>query len=51
VLAEPSEPKFEAEPRGQIVAEGEEAVLECAANSFPEPQITWLKDQTLLDTK
>uniref|UniRef100_A0A914WAK2 Neogenin n=1 Tax=Plectus sambesii TaxID=2011161 RepID=A0A914WAK2_9BILA len=39
-----AEPVFVLEPTGQVVMEGDSAVLECVANGFPIPEIRWLKE-------
>lgn len=49
VMGELIEPKFEMQPKGQVIKAGEILVLECAANGQPEPDIRWTKDQKPLD--
>jgi len=42
-------PVFIAQPLQQIVTEGSNVTLECAANGYPKPSIFWLKDGVALD--
>ncbi|XP_011701352.1 PREDICTED: neogenin-like, partial [Wasmannia auropunctata] len=44
-----SAPVFIAQPLQQVVTEGSDVTLECAANGFPKPAIYWLKDGVALD--
>ncbi|XP_012064282.1 PREDICTED: neogenin [Atta cephalotes] len=45
-----SAPVFVAQPLQQIVTEGSDVTLECAANGYPKPSIFWLKDGVALDS-
>lgn len=47
----PSPPVFIAKPHSQIVIEGQNVSLDCAANGNPNPTITWLKDGYGIDMK
>ncbi|XP_068083914.1 neogenin [Anabrus simplex] len=42
-------PKFITTPRSAVVTEGNNVTLDCAANGFPNPWITWLKDGISID--
>ncbi|XP_025075028.1 neogenin isoform X3 [Pogonomyrmex barbatus] len=44
-----SAPVFIAQPLQQVVIEGSDVTLECAANGYPKPTILWLKDGVALD--
>ncbi|XP_041087581.1 LOW QUALITY PROTEIN: myosin light chain kinase, smooth muscle [Polyodon spathula] len=45
-----SHPRFVTKPSGQAVSEGECAVFRARVTGRPPPQVTWLKDSTLLGT-
>ncbi|XP_072152438.1 neogenin isoform X4 [Bemisia tabaci] len=42
-------PVFIATPRSSTAIEGDTVTFECAANGFPRPHITWLKDGVTID--
>lgn len=42
-------PEFVAKPHSTITLEGSVITLDCAAVGNPRPQISWLKDGTLID--
>lgn len=42
-------PHFITKPKGKVAIEDETVTLECAANGYPQPSITWLKDGTTID--
>ena len=37
-------PQFEVKPKDRVAVLGSEVVLECIANGFPKPRVTWLKN-------
>lgn len=41
-------PEFESRPKDQVAVEGDEVILECAANGYPQPHITWMKNDQIL---
>ncbi|XP_033911554.3 myosin light chain kinase, smooth muscle isoform X2 [Acipenser ruthenus] len=43
-----SHPRFVTKPSGQTVSEGEHAVFRARVTGRPSPQVTWLKDSSLL---
>lgn len=42
-------PEFVSKPHSTVVLEGSVITLDCAAIGNPRPQISWLKDGTLID--
>ncbi|XP_015837098.1 neogenin isoform X4 [Tribolium castaneum] len=42
-------PTFIARPKSAVVVEGQNVSLDCAANGYPHPSITWLKDGSTID--
>ncbi|XP_045461534.1 neogenin isoform X4 [Harmonia axyridis] len=42
-------PNFIAKPHREVVIEGQEVSLDCAANGYPKPSIKWLKDGVTID--
>lgn len=44
-------PVFIAKPTREVVVEGQEVSLDCAANGYPKPSIKWLKDGVTIDMK
>lgn len=42
-------PEFVSKPHSTVVLEGSIITLDCAAIGNPRPQISWLKDGTLID--
>ncbi|XP_044265919.1 neogenin isoform X2 [Tribolium madens] len=42
-------PTFIARPKSAVVVEGQNVSLDCAANGYPHPTITWLKDGSTID--
>lgn len=45
----PSPPSFIASPESEVVNEGQNITLDCAANGNPTPKIRWFKDGFLID--
>lgn len=43
-----TEPVFVLEPTGQVLMEGDSALLECVANGYPSPEIRWLKEDKVV---
>lgn len=44
-----SPPSFIASPQSEVVKEGQNITLDCAANGNPTPKISWLKDGFVID--
>lgn len=44
-----SAPSFIASPQSEVVSEGQNITLDCAANGNPTPKISWLKDGFVID--
>lgn len=48
-MKRPKAPEFVAKPHSTIALEGSVITLDCAAVGNPRPQISWLRDGTLID--
>ena len=48
-LRDPMAPVFIAKPKSVVSKLGDNVTLDCAANGYPEPIVSWLKDGTTLD--
>ncbi|KAL3287321.1 hypothetical protein HHI36_001796 [Cryptolaemus montrouzieri] len=49
IAAHVAAPTFIAKPYREVVIEGQDISLDCAANGFPKPMITWLKNGVAID--
>ena len=48
-LRDPTSPQFIARPMSRVVTAGHNLTFDCAANGYPDPSITWLKDGATID--